>query len=41
MNVHNRYYCMSCYNLWDETQYTPKLLDCGHSLCVKCLKRLH
>ncbi|CAD8126908.1 unnamed protein product [Paramecium sonneborni] len=40
MSTYNRYYCTSCYSVWDENQCIPKILDCGHSFCLKCLKRL-
>ncbi|CAD8192795.1 unnamed protein product [Paramecium octaurelia] len=40
MNTYNRYYCTSCYNVWDQNQCLPKLLACGHSFCFKCLQRL-
>ncbi|CAK63496.1 unnamed protein product (macronuclear) [Paramecium tetraurelia] len=40
MSTYNRYYCTSCYSVWDENQCVPKILDCGHSFCLKCLKRL-
>ncbi|CAD8113972.1 unnamed protein product [Paramecium primaurelia] len=40
MSTYNQYYCTSCYNVWDQNQCIPKLLNCGHSYCLKCLQRL-
>ena len=30
--------CCVCYYSYDENERKPKILLCGHTLCLKCIK---
>ncbi len=32
--------CLICFNLFDEGQFRPISLGCGHTVCHACLKKL-
>jgi hypothetical protein len=32
--------CPVCLNFWEEQEFTPLLLICGHTLCVQCVSSL-
>jgi hypothetical protein len=32
--------CPVCLNFWEEQEFTPLLLVCGHTLCVQCVSSL-
>ncbi|XP_047497900.1 tripartite motif-containing protein 59-like [Penaeus chinensis] len=33
--------CRVCYNPFDDKDYRPRNLGCGHSFCTSCLKGIH
>ncbi|XP_042885458.1 tripartite motif-containing protein 59-like [Penaeus japonicus] len=33
--------CKVCYNNFDDGDYRPRNLECGHSFCTSCLKGIH
>ncbi|XP_063614776.1 tripartite motif-containing protein 59-like [Penaeus indicus] len=33
--------CRVCYNPFDDKDYRPRNLECGHSFCTSCLKGIH
>lgn len=32
--------CQICCNLYNEHEFTPRNLDCGHTYCEKCLNNM-
>ncbi|XP_063772733.1 E3 ubiquitin-protein ligase TRIM32-like [Pseudophryne corroboree] len=38
--LHDFSHCTICTEIYNETNRRPKLLSCGHTLCLKCLQEL-